>query len=235
MTRLLNLIKKRFTIGFLLSIATSFVFAVLLRYMYQCNFDIDPVRGGFSEFDLSYFAIVALSRFIFSVLLETYLGDKFSLPAVDALFKPDINQLMVNEQNPQSSHGNNSKSSSANTSGKLSLFESNALSSSMQDNTQEQLGLVSRLENIKTTKGVRFFSPKGDLYIDIPFNMSHQEASDVSKEVQSIDRQLNAKFDEYEKLKKKDVELNNSKGHDRFKDALKRNRSDYNKLFEKEN
>ena len=80
MNKFFNSLKSKLTIGNLLGVLGSLIFAVGFRHLCLHYMDLLPVRGGLEVLDLGYFGIIVLFKFIFTALLEHSLGDKFSIP-----------------------------------------------------------------------------------------------------------------------------------------------------------
>lgn len=119
--KFLNIFKQKATIGNLLTISCSFIFAIALRYLYLHIFDYLPIKGELEVIDISYLTIVTLSRFIFMSLLEYLLDDTFHKPLFAHNIKADplsetkkgANTLsMVDSDSKNSSKGSPSRSSS---------------------------------------------------------------------------------------------------------------------------
>ena len=116
--KFINILKQKFTIGNFLTLVCSFIFAIVIRYLYLYIFDYLPIKGELEIIDISYFFIIALFRFIFMSLLEYLLDDTFHKPLfahevnVDGM-KKGLNTLsMVDSDSKNSSKGSPSRSSS---------------------------------------------------------------------------------------------------------------------------
>lgn len=80
MNKLINLFTRRLTLGNLLAIIASFIFAIALRQLFLYNFDILPIKGELQVIDISFTGIIIFFRFLSSVFIEFLLEDKFHTP-----------------------------------------------------------------------------------------------------------------------------------------------------------
>ena len=104
MTKFINILKSKLTIGNVLSIIASFLFAILIKQLYLYFLDFSPVRGELEALDISYLAVVIFFRFIFSMFLEYLLEDKYSIPLFEGIGNKEATTLsMVNSDNNSSS------------------------------------------------------------------------------------------------------------------------------------
>ena len=104
MTKFINILKSKLTIGNVLSIIASFLFAILIKQLYLYFLDFSPVRGELEALDISYLGVVIFFRFIFSMFLEYLLEDKYSIPLFEGIGNKEATTLsMVNSDNNSSS------------------------------------------------------------------------------------------------------------------------------------
>lgn len=85
MTKFLNILNKRFTIGNLLTIIASFIFAIIVRQAYLFLFGYLPTKGEIELLDISFFGIVMLFKHIFSACLEYLQNENFSTPLYESI------------------------------------------------------------------------------------------------------------------------------------------------------
>lgn len=242
MKRFSSIFNKKFTLGTIISILVSFIFAVLLRYLYQYLYLIDPIKGGINIYDLSFFGIIITFKFIFSILLEYFLEDKFFIPLSDIFVKPNSNILMMEKDNAQGSSSEKYKgksqasssknqASSSNKPPELGLEDDFKLQDNISENLETQQKMIDKLRDIKS-KGVKFYGYKGNLDIEVPSEFTPEEGAKTAKEVGVIDRILQTKFSEYKELKKKDSIENNSKWGNIYGGLRKLYKTEYKNLFE---
>lgn len=220
MTKFLNILKTKLTLGSVLTIIASFIFAFLVRHLYLYLFNFLPIRGELELLDISFFGIVVLFKFIFSALLEYLMNDKFSIPLYEVIGKgvgqkSPTTLSMVNGDNEASS----SKQSSS-SKGKVPdvskgytkendkfLDEKYEVGEKMCNVLNEQTNKILRLHSIRIFKDVKFYEENGGLELSVPLSMTDSEAEKLSKEVGAIDRGLQNKFSEFKNLSRKDTEL----------------------------
>ena len=81
-TRFINLLSRRLTLGSLLTAIASFLFAIALRQLFLYKFDILPVKDEIQAIDISFLGIIFSFRFICNVFIEYLLNDKFGTPLI---------------------------------------------------------------------------------------------------------------------------------------------------------
>lgn len=221
MTKLFNILNRKFTVGNVLTIIASFIFAIIIRHSYLYFFDFLPVKGGLHVLDISFFGIVVLFRCIFSALLEYLLNDTFSIPLFEAIGtgvgqKGLTTLSMVNSDTQGSSVENSSKGKGKNTEIKQDsdreknnkfLDEKYLVGEKMWDVLNEQTNKILKLHSIRRSNDVKFYEENGSLELTAPIKMTESYAKKVSKEIGVIDRSLQNKFSEYNNLSSKDARL----------------------------
>lgn len=80
MSRFLTLLNRKLTLGNLLTIFFSFIFAIVLRQLFVYLFEFFPVKGELDLSDISFLGIIMFFRFIVRVYFEYLLNDKYSIP-----------------------------------------------------------------------------------------------------------------------------------------------------------
>lgn len=216
----------------------SCLFAIVFRFFWL-SYGIPSVEYIFSYEYISYIAIIVLFKFIFGVVLEFLLGDKFFISIGDSIKISDI-ALMMDDNSKDTS----SKQSSSGRSDKVSkpLGESESLATeammklffSMDSNLDNQDKMIKRLGDMKEKKKIQYFSEEGDLSINVPSSMSNEDSRKVAGEVGVIDRLLNTYFDEYKELSKKDSDSNYGAYNTLWEPRVKKINDSYKDLFEKD-
>lgn len=251
MKKFLSILNRKLSVGNVLAIIASCLFAIVLRHSYLHFLDILPVRGGLEVSDISYLSLVAVFKFILTAYLEYLLGDKFSILLFEAMGQKQLTTLsMVNSDSKgknaeASSKGKNVESSSKDADPRYpkedaTLEEHLAhakarfeVGTKMWNGLDEQRDKINKLYRIKSDKGVKFFQVNGGLELDVPSSMTDTEANKLSQQVGALDRALQNKFSEYNNLSRKDVRLYESNSTDLFKERADLKRKDYEDLFEK--
>ena len=77
MTKCLNLLYHRLTLGNLLTAIATFIFAIALRQLFLYQFDILPIKGEIQTIDISFLGIIVIFRFICNAFIEFILNYKF--------------------------------------------------------------------------------------------------------------------------------------------------------------
>ena len=95
MMNFFNTVKRKLTLGLMLTIIGSSIFAIFLTYPYVYFFDLFPVKGELEVLDLSYLAIVLLFRLMFRAFLEYLLNDKFSMPLFGTIGKGVVEKDVI--------------------------------------------------------------------------------------------------------------------------------------------
>ena len=234
MTKFINILKSKLTIGNVLSIIASFLFAILIKQLYLYFLDFSPVRGELEALDISYLAVVIFFRFIFSMFLEYLLEDKYSIPLFEGIGNKEATTLsMVNSDN-NSSSDKPVKSSSGQSSLKDEDYnrvkqaierrkntdpsfrkaieendkfiqESSKIDEKMYNVVCDQEDKIFKLQTLKRVNDIKFIQENGDLELSVPSNMTDSEAAKLSKQVGALDRGLQNKFSEYENLSRKEA------------------------------
>lgn len=213
MKKFFNILNRKLTVGNVLTIIASFIFAVIVRYLYLHLFDFLPVKGELEALDISYFAIVVLFKFIFSAFLEYLLNDKFSIPLFEAIGKGveplGVTMKMV-DSNAQgspvesSSEGKNiitkqdrdrvqkmidkQKNTKSGKEHDKYIEELDKIGDKMWDVLMEQSDKILKLNSIKREKNVKFYEENGSLEITVPIRMTDSETEKITKEIGAIDR-----------------------------------------------
>lgn len=222
MIKFFNILNRKFTIGNLLTIIASFIFAIILRQSYLHYLDFLPIRGELEALDISYFGIVVLFRFIFSAFLEYLLNDKFSIPLFEGIGgkvgqtdREIITLGMVNSDNEKSSTPEDfyknkdyiTKRTLERAKNPKFHDEMYEAGDKMENVLKEQSDKILKLHSIGKQKNVEFYEENGALGITVPQAMTDSEGQKLSKEIGAIDRSLQNKFSEYKNLSTKDVRL----------------------------
>ena len=137
--KFLNIFKQKATIGNLLTISCSFIFAIALRYLYLHIFDYLPIKGELEVIDISYLTIVTLSRFIFMSLLEYLLDDTFHKPLFAHNIKADPLSETKKGANTLSMVDSDSKSSSPKNSSPKSSSSKDSFSEDLSPPKQTEI------------------------------------------------------------------------------------------------
>lgn len=245
MTKFFKILNRKFTVGNVLTIIGSCIFAIIARHLYLYLLDYLPVKGELEKLDISYLGIVVLFKFIFSVFLEYLLNDKFSIPLSEAIGKgvgqKQVTTLsMVNSGAEGSSAENSSKGKNTVTK-KSSQTEKNnkfideefKVGDKMWDVLSEQTDKIIKLKSMRNWKRVEFYEEDGNLEVTVPMDMTQSESEKLSKEIGAIDRSLQNKFSEYKNLSKKDARLYQSTWSNTYKPIWDNNLEQYEELFKK--
>lgn len=223
MKKLFYILRRKLTIGNVLSILASFIFAVIVRYQYLYYLDYLPVKGELEVLDISYFGLVAVFRFIIKAYLEYLLDNKFSMPLFGGSTLPN-KDLGPPKVTPLKMENNDSKGSVCtcsdyknagfknprpgwNKENELFNKEKSKVGDTMWDVLREQSDKVFKLFCIKIDNDVKYYQENGGLELSVPSDMSDAKAEKLSKQVGALDRSIQNKFSEYENLSRKDVRL----------------------------
>lgn len=223
---------RKFTLGFALSVLSTMIYAIFLRFSIEYFLDIYPIKGGLNLVDLSYMFSIATWKFIFSILLELMIGDRFSMPLF--IDSDKSTSLKMEEQNSSKS-SNTTSTEEGKSSGNKSLTseESWDLLDSMRENIKRQWEMMGKLNNLKHSKDLKFYDVNGALEVDFPTTMGDEEVKKLSNQIAIIDRIYTTKFDEFKELQKKDISLNNGQWKNVMSDQRNMTRKTYKDLFEK--
>lgn len=98
---------------------------------------------------------------------------------------------------------------------------------------RSQGDMISKLRKVKREHDLKYFDVDGALEVELPSNISQEETSNIVKRVGVIDRIIQSKFDEYDKLSKYDIENFNGRLTKEYSRLAKDFRWMYNTCFEK--
>lgn len=246
MIYVLGMIRKKITLGMMISIIVTFALTVGLKFLFEFFFDIVPIKGGLNEIDISFYAIIVTIRLFVGILLENYMGDLYMTPVgtlIDNYIteKPNNNILKmdggknVSTGKEAAESSSNKGSSSENVSKMLSTDEMIDLQKEFSSNLTLQHEMIKKLKGLKDKHGlVYLLNERGALSISAPSSMPDNELVTVSKQVGIIDRIINTKIGDYDKLEFKDFVSNNSSIGKSFSGLKKNVKERYDELFEKE-
>jgi hypothetical protein len=150
MTRLINLFNRRITLGNLLTMIATFLFAIVLRQLFLYLLDTLPVRGELQVIDISFLSIIIIFRFISSVFIEYLLDNKFNTPLFKGLVTKECTSLSMDNA------ANTNINTSGNNSSKNSDRGSSPKASSKEPLTEEQRAKVRQLIENKAQHNPRF-------------------------------------------------------------------------------
>lgn len=226
MKNLKQLLFKRLTIGHLLTILATFIYAMLLKFFLENYFGICPVKGGLTLADVLYFFSIATWKLIFSILLEFCLGERFTIPIATFIYDSNSTVFTMDNKSPSNATSDNSSKSSH-------LNESSTLSDTMLTNLLQQEEMVDKLRSIKTSNNLKYYDNNGALDVDVPANMGDAEVEKLSRQISDIDNIYNRKHGEYKELEKRDMSLNGINHNKVFSSLSLQHRNAYKNLFEK--
>lgn len=231
MNRLKLILYNKLTFGLALTTFGSLALTIALKFFLDNYFDINPVRGGLTAIDLSWFLSIAAWKLILSTLLELILGEKYNITLGtyndpnSIISKMDKGELSSTDKGSTSNTSNNSsdKASEPND-----WDKQDALHKEITSNIDTQYDMVKKLRTLKNTHDLKYYNNKGALELDLPTSISDEEAKKLSQQVGIIDRIYNTKRSELKNLVKQD-------------DSTRRNylgltelvRDTYKNLFEK--
>lgn len=225
---------KKFTLGNILTVFGTLIYAILFRYFIQHFFDVYPIRGSLTVLDLSYFLSIATWKFLFSIFLELFLGEKFTIPIGSFICNSNSTTLYMDKSNFSESSSNPSKAENTSSDNKsLTIDESYALLDEMQSNLKRQAEMMSKLNSLKNSKDLKYYDVNKALEVDFPSTMEDTEIKRLSSQIGIIDRIYTTKYDEYKELEKRDSTLNNSRWKSILSDQKSTYRGMYKDLFEK--
>lgn len=229
MRNFLNIINRKLTIGNLSSIIASLVFAIILRHVYLHLLEYWPVKGKLESLDISYFALVAVFKFIITAFLEHLLHEKISIPLFQGVELSKTTTLSMVNSDKSPSPESSPKGKYASVKQKVDRFVENArpsvkqvieenrkfieekfnTSHKMWNVLMEQSEKILKLHSIKSDKDVKFYQENGGLELSVSNNMTDANAEKLSKEVGALDRAIKKKnkFSKYQNLLKKDARL----------------------------
>ena len=256
MRNFLNIINRKLTIGNLSSIIASLVFAIILRHVYLHLLEYWPVKGKLESLDISYFALVAVFKFIITAFLEHLLHEKISIPLFQGVELSKTTTLSMVNSDKSPSPESSPKGKYASVKQKVDRFVENArpsvkqvieenrkfieekfnTSHKMWNVLMEQSEKILKLHSIKSDKDVKFYQENGGLELSVSNNMTDANAEKLSKEVGALDRAIKKKnkFSKYQNLLKKDARLYDSQLAPAYNDMCSINQKQYKDLFETE-
>lgn len=236
MKRFNELFLKKFTLGFLLTLFATLVYAIVLRLLIIHFFDVYPIKGGLTIADLSYFLSIATWKFIFSILLELILGEKFSMSMSLENFIDNSNRTTLNMDKGKAPQPSNSSSQTGNSSSEnksWTFTDSDNLLDSMLNNLTRQKEMIGKLSELKESKDLKYYVEHGAFDVEVPLNMPDDEAKKLVKQLSIIDAVYNTKYSEYKDMEKKDTLFNKGTWKKSMSEEKNSYRKDYKDLFEK--
>lgn len=212
-TKFKKLLYSKLTLGLVLSVLGSLIFAVILKFSLAYYFDINPVRGGLTVIDLTCFLSIVTWKILLSTFIELILGEKFYNPI--GVYINDINSTISKMDKGKDTGAykgeSSSKSSKTNDtsckSAPLDTIDYHDLFMETTANLDRQYEMVKKLRDLKSSKDLKYYINKGALELEVPSNLSETEANTLSNKVGIMDRIYNTKYSEYKSLLKKDSRL----------------------------
>lgn len=108
MKNFISHLNTKITVGNVLTVIASFIFAIVARQSCLHLFDVLPVRGELGSLDITFLALIHVFRIIVSAFVEVCLQDKYHMPILGEIgVKSRITFNMDNTQGPS---GNTSAS-----------------------------------------------------------------------------------------------------------------------------
>lgn len=234
MKTLITIFKNKLTLGFVLGLAASFLYAFLLKLSLEHFFDIYPTKGGLNIWDIGYFFSIAFWRILIDSYLQLALSDNYKMSIASAIKHPDYLTLFTNRSD-QSSSNENTSFAKGKESDISELNQSFILQDEMMSNLKTQNQMIQKLLDLKRLNDLKYYEVNGALELDGPSNLSDSQLIRLSREVGTIDRIINTKVSEYSILEKKlEGDLNSSsKLKESISDYKKTHGQRYKSLFEK--
>lgn len=124
MTKFLNLLYHRLTLGNLLTAIATFIFAIALRQLFLYEFDILPIKGEIQRIDITFLGIIIIFKFICNAFIEFILNDNFETSLIKEFgYKQATALNMENTANTSSSGEGSYKGSEGGNPSKRPLTE----------------------------------------------------------------------------------------------------------------
>lgn len=134
--------------------------------------------------------------------------------------------------NPNS---NNNSNPNSNKSKMLNTDEMLKLKDDMNTALDQSWNMIRKMRDLKLSNKIKYvLDKKGGLYIDANNDISDEELIKLSRKVGIMDRIINTKFEEYDKLQGKDLMSNNNLLSPALADLHKFCKDHYKNLFEKD-
>ena len=230
MRNFMSLLYSKLTIGFIISIIFTFAFGFSLRYIYEHFYSIVPVIGGITKIDISFYSLVTSFKLLFTTFLEYLLEDTYTIPIGDMLAEKRKYTFLM-DNNAKDSPGE----SSSKTPSKVHYVDKTLqLTQEFGENLSDQRKMIHRMRDLKLSKNLRYFlDSNGGLELDAPSNISDKELKDLSKQVGIMDRIINTKRGEYEKLQVRDLMAHGSMVSNSCSKMNEQLKNEYKDLFEK--
>lgn len=232
MTKFKQLLYNKLTLGLVLSVLGSLIFAVILKFSLGYYFDINPVKGGLTVIDLTCFLSIVTWKIFLSTFIELILGEKFYTPIgvyIDdpnsTISKMDKGKDTSADKAESSSKSSKTKDTSCNTLDTVDYYD---LFMETTANLDRQYEMVRKLRDLKSSNDLKYYINKGALELEVPSNLSEAEANILSNKVGIMDRIYNTKYSEYKSLLKKDSRLEPS-----VAELRKHVKDGYTQLFDK--
>lgn len=223
MKHFLTILNNKLTLGLLLGIISSFLYAIILKFSLEHLLDIFPTKGGLDIKDISYFFSAAFWRFFFDIFLQWKLGEYYHITLCSLEKKSDPSTLFTNTSN--SSHSNENLSSNKSKDIEKSDFDAAyKWQEQMMANLKYQNSMMQKLLDLKRLHDLKYFEVNGALQLDAPASISDSQLIKLSNEIGIIDRIINTKAAEYSALEER-FQKNSC-----FSQAAKKSISDYKEL-----
>lgn len=231
MLKFKRLLYNKLTLGLVLTTFASLVYAVLLKFSFEYFFQINPIKGGLSFIDLSFFLSIATWRIIIGALFEALLGDKYHMSMIGNT--DDISSTALKTEKGKNSPVDKPEPSGSGPSSKAtvsppSTLEYYDLFMEASQNLGRQYEMVKKLRDLKLSKDLKYYLNEGALEVDVPASMSDEEVNTLSKQVGIMDRIYNTKYSEYKNLLKRDAKLKSATA-----ELRKMVKDGHNDLFDK--
>lgn len=176
MTKCLNLLYHRLTLGNLLTAIATFIFAIALRQLFLYVFDILPIKGEIQTIDITYLGIIIIFKLICNAFIEFILNDNFETSLIKELgYKQATALNMENTANTSSSGEGSYKGSKGGNSSKAPL-------------TEEQYAKVRQMIDNKAERDPKFKQEldKSHKFIEEMFTHSEKMEAVLEEQINKI-------------------------------------------------